>query len=557
MVMALYTEDPLSGEGLVWGSEVNIEIDPQDNSKRTSILDPSVFARQSTETASIEFPQYSNPSRIGTLHHLERCRPDTAFSIAEDADDEGSLYVKSPPPSDNLQPHTDVRGRPRSRTKQLRRRGIDLSRDELRISSRWSSGEKRSMENFRDAIRDKAKDHGGDEMLFGKWSAKRGRPFFQEARAIKEKVTNGFRTSISRNRGRRKDRAVVEGVQAARCKGIASFNADQPVKDAILKHAEPKTLRQVQSSVSIRKQSPSPLSSDEDPSLTTKLRLPHRNENPQNTSWQQHLQHDLAPSRGLRYKKARYLLQEDLKEKKEAEERNRDRRILPSDYFPDHISHKSRSGSAAQPLLQPSSSMSAISHRHIEEYWRLPSLASTNVALSPSSSHSRLERLDQIASSGDYEDAWWKDNGRNGSTSSRTPSNIPRSPTTELLAALKARVEHARKDIGIGNEQDTSLRPLLQPSASASASYFSRPDLLLTPPATADFKRLVSSMSLPEGMDVASRYSSYQDGQNRGIGGDIVDETQKLAVHPLTTRLPYKNLVRPSMSMTLRSNGYE
>ena len=553
MVMALYTEDPLSGEGLVWGSEVNIEIDPQDSSKRTSIIDPSNFTPHSTETVSLEIDQYPGPSRMSAVHPFERYRPGTTFSAAEDADDEGSLHIESPPPSDDLQLPTGARGRPRSQSKQLRRKGIDLSRDELRISSRWSSGEKRSMENFRDAIREKAKVHEGDEMFFGRWSAKRGRPFFQEARAIREKVTRGLRTSISRSRGRRNDRAAAESIKAMRCRENPSFNPDLP---AILVQAQPMTaLRQVQSSSSLRKRL-SPSLSDEDCPFTTKSTLTDRYHHPQNVSWQQHLQHDLQPCRELRHKKARYLLEEDLEKKEEAEERNNDCKVLPSDYFPDHTSHKLRIGSAAQPLLQSSSSnLSAISQRGVEEYWRLPSLASTNVAFSPPSSHSRFERLDQIASSADYDSGSWEDNSdsRHESLSSRTPSNMPRSPTTDLLDALKAHVERAGCSTSNGSEQDKITRPLLQPSSSSSPSYLLRAHskLPLTPPATgtSDAKRLVSSMSLPEGLDVASRYSSFQYSVEKGDGYDVdvVAGMHKLAVHPLTTRLPYENLVRPSM----------
>ncbi|KAK5949219.1 hypothetical protein OHC33_009760 [Knufia fluminis] len=585
--MALYAEDPLSGEGLVWGSEVNIEINPQDDSKRTSVLDP--FARQSTDTAPIDFPEYPESVRLPIqAYHQHKC--ETPFSTADDADDEGSLYVKSPSPGESLQPPTDVRGRPRSRTNQLRRRGIDLSRDELGISSRWSSGEKKSMENFRDAIREKAKHRDGDDALFTKWTARRGRPFFKDARAIKDKVTKSWRSNISRSRGPTTGKAVVESgsnhVKENHDSNRNSGHTGQEVAGGLPK--QQMTLRQVRSSISIRKQSPSPsptsssyecssFPSRQSPN-TTHISTHHQD---RKTSWQRHLQHDLQPNpdRQLRHKKARYLLQEELKEKQEVEARNEGRRILPSDYFPDHNHdhyHELRHGSAAQPLLQPSLTMSAISQRDVEKYWRLPSLASTHAPLTPSYSYSepRLERLDEITSSGDFENAWWASGSRNTSTSvSSVPpppeqnNRIPRSPTTDLVTALKARIAHSNDD-----HEKSSARPLLQ--ASSSNSYFSGGNMPDTPPATVDSERyyarlpqsritsgrLVSSMSLPEGLglDGGSRSSSYrydQDdedvGENESERDKVAAEMRTLALHPLRTRLPCENLVRPSVSMGL------
>lgn len=97
-----------------------------------------------------------------------------------------------------------------------------------------------------------------------------------------------------------------------------------------------------------------------------------------------------------------------------------------------------------------------------------------------------------------------------------------------------------------------------------------------TPPATADSeryyarlpqsritsRRLVSSVSLPEGLDGGSRDSSYQydgsrddHGENKckveDAAAEMQMQMQRLALHPLRTRLPCENLVRPSVSMGL------
>ena len=79
-----------------------------------------------------------------------------------DADDESSLHASSPVPASTLSPNVTTRRphvRPRSTTKALRRRGMDISRSSfaLRISSRWGSGERECLRGFKDDLLGRSK----------------------------------------------------------------------------------------------------------------------------------------------------------------------------------------------------------------------------------------------------------------------------------------------------------------------------------------------------------------------------------------------------------------
>ena len=102
----------------------------------------------------------TTPSEIGVdapPRHPSTVSTSTS-TFAADADDESSLYTSSPLQclsSATLLPNvTHRRHRPRSTTKALRRRGMDISRSSLalRISSRWTSGERECLRGFKEDL---------------------------------------------------------------------------------------------------------------------------------------------------------------------------------------------------------------------------------------------------------------------------------------------------------------------------------------------------------------------------------------------------------------------
>ena len=125
---------------------------------------------------STHFPHAVPPRHPSTFSHT------TSQSIDADADDEASLPtfspVASPIPtislpiptftsqSPLLSPNiTQRKPRPRSATKALRRRGMDISRSNfaLRISSRWGSAEKRCLKGFREDLLGRSENDEGKD----------------------------------------------------------------------------------------------------------------------------------------------------------------------------------------------------------------------------------------------------------------------------------------------------------------------------------------------------------------------------------------------------------
>ena len=132
---------PLDGqqaETLVWNSDVKIEVEPQEVGKGHNRHVSCATILESDVQIQIEDAVSDTLSEPGQVASPVP-RQDSAFSGA-DADDEGSITVP--------------RGRPRSRTKELRRHAMDVSREDLRlrISSRWPSIVKQDMQVFKDML---------------------------------------------------------------------------------------------------------------------------------------------------------------------------------------------------------------------------------------------------------------------------------------------------------------------------------------------------------------------------------------------------------------------
>lgn len=555
--MALYTEHPLNGEGLVWNSEVQIEIDPVPrNSPSTSR--PRVTENDRGIVNNPSPPQ--RPRNIGT-----------PFSHG-DADDEWSLRAPSPP-------LTDVRGRPRSRTKQFRRRGIDLSRDELRISSRWDESEKQSMEDFRSAIRDKA-NSDNTEGLFTRWGGRSGRPLLEEAKNLKNTVKT-FKDSLSRSRQRRGNH---DG------EGETLVAVSMPIEQDIFvietppKSPGPKpTLHSAQSSIFSLRMSPFKKTYD---ALAKNSNEPFSQDSSSKyaepcISWQRHLEQDLQPntSKQQHGRKGRYLLQGDTGIGMPSAY-SQSRSVLASDYFPDYSGSVHR-GSRSLSRLRPSATISEMSERHLESYWRLPSLAVSASYAQDSRSRgvsavgARPQKMSDLISSREFDSAWWKDT----STSHNLSSN-PSQPVTTIASRSTSTfsndgdTEHARiaklsiaelvanMKLKLAEDNDeyesTSVKPLLQPSLNiqpqvtdshnpgqthehGKSSHSDEPSQSGVTTA-----RLFQSMSLPDTCNATSQ-------DNCTIWGDYSDDVefemseydqvrrQWLELDSSKTEMPYEN----------------
>lgn len=102
------------------------------------------------------------PTAVDTPHHQRSSLSASTFTA--DADDESSLHTSSPIPATStvLSPNvTQRRPKPRSNTKVVRRRGMDISRSSfaLRISSRWGSAERECLRGFKDDLLGRSPKH--------------------------------------------------------------------------------------------------------------------------------------------------------------------------------------------------------------------------------------------------------------------------------------------------------------------------------------------------------------------------------------------------------------
>lgn len=136
-----------SQEHLIWDSDVKIEVgdtallssqsakDVVDHSEEGGIMDSNVEIRVSngSRPKSFIFPR---------LHRRDNRSIDQSFHFAGDADSESS------------EPSSTARGRPRSRSKQLRRMAMDVSREDLRlrISSRLPMFQRQGLQQFKDQL---------------------------------------------------------------------------------------------------------------------------------------------------------------------------------------------------------------------------------------------------------------------------------------------------------------------------------------------------------------------------------------------------------------------
>lgn len=199
------TEDVVrvDGDSLVWSSEVKIEVLSDGNS---SIFDvhPEKSKQNTDVTRLSQDSSRSTASTSGTA----------SSTSAEDADDEGSICVRSPSSESCMQSCLGHRGRSRIRTAQLRRRGIELSRDDLKLPPPSCVIERQSASHSR-AVHDQPfATHSVEEQLSCRYVPRNtnNRQIIEDVRNIKRQLAGNLRSSISR---RRSDSLQANGAQTA------------------------------------------------------------------------------------------------------------------------------------------------------------------------------------------------------------------------------------------------------------------------------------------------------------------------------------------------------
>ena len=366
------------GENLIWGSEVDVKIETKPDHM---VSVKSKNRKHSTRLEDIS--STGNWSRSLPLSPIDRVKPKPPFRPADDADDEGSRYQ---PVSVPIQSKRE--GRTQSR--QLRRRGIDLIRDELRISSRWPSAEQRNLEDFRKSIMTKthAEEISDDKTKV----SRRSKQFINEAKIFGQKLTQNIRAGVIRSRSPPKRHAQRENQLAPiqTCFRYASESVD----------TTPSIVEDAKISASTR------------PAFDTNQCTTHpehdlgytcKRADEEQLSWQHHLHDDLsmAVRNEPRTRKAKYLSQE---EDHTATTRITDHQALPSQTVP-HRKLTSLSQSQSCTNLPTSRSTSFLSERDRDPavYWRLPSISSSysysRGMLPSSASVPQLERLDETVDS--------------------------------------------------------------------------------------------------------------------------------------------------------------
>lgn len=194
ITVAMYPADGPGNDGLIWSSEVKIEVISDAGS---SIYDgDSSVLKQTADTERLS--ESSNHSVLVASRSTK-----APSSTGEDADDEGSIYIKSSSPELHLPSYAEYTGRARSRTRQPRRLGIELSRDIFNIPSHSHNAQEQGIWRFGDAVHEQM----AQVQLSRRWAPKStiDRQIIEDVRNIKRQLARNFRSSVSRGRqnGRR------------------------------------------------------------------------------------------------------------------------------------------------------------------------------------------------------------------------------------------------------------------------------------------------------------------------------------------------------------------
>lgn len=215
----MYVADRYSAEGMIWSSEVRIEVlSDTDSSLHDNIFNDEKHG-DTLGSLTVETKDTKDASAFDTLSSI----------VDDDADDEGSIYCRSPSLELGLQLGYKVRGRPRSRVIQGRRQAVELSREDLREDFRSWAGSKNSeqqgMASSQTSLHEQGAISGTIEDRPCKWrlSATINKQIIEDVRNIRNKLAGNLKSSVSRSRPNRNAVfAQSEGTESG-CRGTYSM----------------------------------------------------------------------------------------------------------------------------------------------------------------------------------------------------------------------------------------------------------------------------------------------------------------------------------------------
>jgi len=369
-------------KGLVWDSNVDIEIGNVVGKNSTKEEDDRRIYDSNVEI------QIEEDTVIAANTETDSIPPSSVrISTNDDADDEGSLFI---------------RGRPRSRTKEIRKHGMDISRDSLRVPSRYPSGEKRAMEDFRNNLQ---RPLSPTKTLLHKFALAQS-----QSHVWARNVMKSLNGSISRSRGRS---TKMKNASTQTSDEFQTIDTPQSTRRTVQRVTSGISTDDELSSTAISSTSgiiETYYSSSRDVSDSTVAQgaVP---------SWHEHLHHDLAPRR--KHKQHRVDESNEVSPTS-SEPETRLPRGSKADlcYEDDHQAH--------QPLL-----------------FHAPSISMTASSISTSASWPRLaERLSSMVTSTKVDHTTWEEDGDEGTNCTTTSSSNAMADSRAFATVSTAHTTH-------------------------------------------------------------------------------------------------------------------
>lgn len=514
----------LGDDNLVWDSEVVIEIDPCVDEGISSFRLSQVQTREFANSHPQLNCQLEDRDHLSKSLHREK-KDSTSSVTVDDADDENFLYCTSTTLQGREDGCNETRGRSLSRSKKLRRRGVDLARAEPWVSSRRCESEK-SREKYRAAGEEKSQPNRIGNHDHVAQTPKRGAKVFTEFKRISRNVRGTLSRSRSRfgNKVPTKFRGTNSTGEETEPPQICSSTIKSPTTPVDDMQDMTKicpnlrcTLRTVYSSGSLRSVSPQQESSSPSISLQSEPEIPdtvtvRKEKCREITPWEKHLKYDLSiRSRRIARAEKPHHLRRDKRPAPRCDNTSSDLGLLLKDE-----AHLYDNSPPPQLGYASRSSTSSVAHRDIAKYWYLPCIQSVRNNTTQSSltrSVSSLlvgERLDEIAPSSEFESTRWCARELGSSSSQIIGLNIspPLQAGNEERAVASRSTPELEDTWHLGSNTSRSTIMSLSQShykvASSLSTKHSAKTHCLMPPALT-----LHSLSTRLPHDNASRQSSY------------------------------------------------